>query len=579
MAFDGVVTAAVAWELDRVCALGKIEKIYQPDKDELVFHIHTPKANLKLYLSCNPNHPGVYLIPGSPVNPQDPGSFCMLLRKHLLGSRISSIKQVDSERIIEILLETRDEMNFRANKKLIIEIMGKHSNIILLDVDKDRMIDTIKRVPLDVSRDRQLLPGLPYEYPQNQNKVSFRGISQKLMDEISSSQDPAEGLLARIQGFSPQIAQEVAKLESSISRTQWIASLLQRLELGRLEPQVFMDSENSPIDFHVVPLHRYEGFDTIKFETVSQAIDYYYTNKASTDRLRQKATGLQKTVSTAIKKNLLKQKRIREDLLQAEEAERFRLFGELLTANLHEISPGTTSVLVLNYYDGKQVEIPVDKRLTPAQNAQAYYKKYNKSKRAVLEKTRMLMETQAEHDYLGSVLVFLDITRDPAVMDTIREELTETGYLRGKKEPQGKSGKKKGKAMPFRYLTDDGFVVFAGRNNNENDDITFKQSQRNDLWFHTKDIHGAHVVLKVEGKEPTENAIRQAAAIAAFHSKGNASDNVPVDYTRVRYVKKPQGAKPGKCIYTEQKTLYVTPSIPQSTESSEGPLKPMQFLT
>jgi len=570
MAFDGIVTAAVAQEINRACTLGKIEKIYQPDKDELVFHIHTPAANLKLYLSCNPSHPGVYLIPGSPVNPQEPGSFCMLLRKHLLGSRISSVHQMDSERIIEILLETRDEMNFRANKKLIVEIMGKHSNIILLDMDKDRIIDTIKRVPLDVSRDRQILPGLPYEYPQNQNKISFRQITSGLMDEISGDNDPAEGLLARIQGFSPQIAQEVAGLENSSTRTEWISSLLKRLDRGELEPQVFIDKDNSPVDFHVVPLHRYAAYQTVKFDTASQAIDYYYTNKASTDRLRQKATGLQKTVSTAIKKNLLKQKRIREDLLQAEEAERFRLFGELLTANLHAITPGTSSVSVQNYYDGKEVEIPVDKRLTPAQNAQSYYKKYNKSKRSVLEKTRMLAETQAEHEYLDSVSVFLDITRDPAVMDTIREELTETGYLRSKAEPRGKANKKKGKALPFRYVTDDGFVVLAGRNNNENDDITFKQSQRNDLWFHTKDIHGAHVVLKVDGKEPTENAIFQAAAIAAYHSKGKASDNVPVDYTRIRYVKKPQGAKPGKCIYTEQKTLYVTPSIPQSTESSEG---------
>jgi predicted ribosome quality control (RQC) complex YloA/Tae2 family protein len=570
MAFDGIVTAAVAWELDRACTLGKIEKIYQPEKDELVFHIHTPSANLKLYLSCNPSHPGAYLIPVSPVNPQEPGSFCMLLRKHLVGSRISSIEQVDSERIIEILLETRDEMNFRANRKLIVEIMGKHSNIILLDVDKDRIIDTIKRVPLDVSRDRQLLPGLPYEYPHNQNKVSFREISQELMEDISSGKDPAEGLLARIQGFSPQIAQEVAGQENSDKRLAWIASLVNKIDLGKLEPQVFLDKENAPLDFHVVPLHRYACNGALQFETLSQAIDYYYTNKASTDRLRQKATGLQKTVSTAIKKNLLKQKRIREDLLQAEEAERFRLFGELLTANLHVITPGANSVTVLNYYDSNQIEILLDKRLSPAQNAQTYYKKYNKSKRAVLEKTRMLAETQAEYDYLNSVSVFLDITRDPAVMDSIREELTETGYLRGKKEPQGKSAKKKGKALPFRYLTEDGFVVLAGRNNKENDEITFKQSQRNDLWFHTKDIHGAHVVLKAEGKEPSESAIRQAAAIAAFHSKGNASDNVPVDYTRIRYVKKPQGAKPGKCIYTDQKTIYVTPSIPQSTESSEG---------
>jgi predicted ribosome quality control (RQC) complex YloA/Tae2 family protein len=570
MAFDGIVTAAVAKELDQACALGKIEKIYQPDKDELVFHIHTPKTNLKLYLSCNPSHPGVYLIPSSPVNPQDPGSFCMLLRKHLLGSRICSIKQVESERIIEILLETRDEMNFRANKKMIVEIMGKHSNIILLDVDKNRIIDIIKRVPLDVSRDRQLLPGLPYEYPQNQNKVSFREITRTMMDEISGENDPAEGLLARIQGFSPYIAQEVAVLGSSGERVDWIAELVNKIDMGGLEPQVFLDQEKTPLDFHVVPLLRYAGQNIVKFETVSQAIDYYYTNKASTDRLRQKAAGLHRTVSTAIKKNLLKQKRIREDLLQAEEAEQHRLFGELLTANLHAITLGVDSVYLLNYYNGKQVEIPLDKRLTPAQNSQAYYKKYSKAKRAFLEKTRMLAETQAENDYLNSVLVFLDITRDPAVMDAIREELTETGYLRGKKESQVKSNKKKGKASPFRYLTDDGFVVLAGRNNKENDDITFKQSQRNDLWFHTKDIHGAHVVLKVEGKEPSESAIRQAAAIAAFHSKGNASDKVPVDYTRIRYVKKPQGSKPGKCIYTEQKTLYVSPSIPQSTGSSEG---------
>ena len=491
MAFDGIVTAAVAWELDQACAKGKIEKIYQPDKDELVFHIHTPNAKLKLYLSCNPNHPGVYLIPDSPVNPQEPGSFCMLLRKHLLGGRILSIAQVDSERIIEILLETRDEMNFRANKKLVIEIMGKHSNIILLDVDKDRIIDTIKRVPLDVSRDRQLLPGLAYEYPQNQNKISFRQITGQLMDQISAAKDPAESLLASIQGFSPQVAQEVASLNDSEQRFDWINALQEKIVEDQLTPLVFLDQENVPLDFHVIPLLRYADHQAVPFDTVSQAIHYYYTNKASTDRLRQKSAGLQKTVSAAIKKNLLKQKRIREDLLQAEETDEFRLFGELLTANLHQIPAGNLSVSILNYYDGSTIDIPLDKRLTPPQNAQAYYKKYNKSKRAVLEKTRILGETQSENDYLRSVLVFLEITRDPAVMDSIREELTQTGYLRNKKDSTAKSRKQKGKAMPFRYLTSDGFVVLVGRNNIENDEITFKQSQRNDLWFHTKDIHGA----------------------------------------------------------------------------------------
>lgn len=568
MAFDGIVTAAVAMELDRACAQGKIEKIYQPDKDELVFHIHTPAANLKLYLSSNPSHPGVFLIPESPVNPQEPGSFCMLLRKHLLGGRIASVHQVDSERIIEILLETRDEMNFRANKKLIVEIMGKHSNIILLDMDKDRIIDTIKRVPLDVSRDRQLLPGLGYEYPPDQHKISFRLVTRPLMDHISAAGDPAEALLTEIQGFSPQIAQEVSGLADSQKRFEWISSLNERLASGKLTPMVFLDRENAPMDFHVVPLRRYESAAALNFETVSQAIHYYYTNKASTDRLRQKSAGLQKTVSAAIKKNLLKQKRIREDLLQAEDDEKYRVYGELLTANLHQLQPGSTMASVLNYYDGTTIEIPLDKRLTPPQNAQSYYKKYNKSKRSISEKTRMLTETQAENEYLNSVLVFLDITKDPSVMDAIRDELMETGYLRNKKETSSKSRKQKGKALPFRYVTEDGFVVLVGRNNNENDEITFRLSQRNDLWFHTKDIHGAHVVLKTEGKEPTDQAVLEAASIAAFHSKAKDSDKVPVDYTKIRYVKKPQGSKPGKCVYTEQKTLYVRPSVPKSNLSS-----------
>lgn len=569
MAFDGIVTAAAAWELDQACTQGKIEKIYQPDKDELVFHIHTPKANLKLYLSCNPNHPGAYLIPTSPVNPQEPGSFCMLLRKHLLGGRISAVHQVESERILEVTLETRDEMNFRANKKLIVEIMGKHSNIVLLDLDKNRIIDAIKRVPLDVSRDRQLLPGLAYDYPQNQNKISFWTLSKSQMEEVASEQDPAAGLLARVQGFSPQIAQEVAVLGSSDKQYEWIEAMRNQLQSGRFTPQVFLDPENAPLDFHVMPLHRYAGTPVIGFETFSQAVDYFYTNKASTDRLRQKSAGLNKTVSAAIKKNLLKQKRIREDLLEAEESERFRLYGELLTANLHQIQPGQSTVSLLNYYDGTTVEIPLDKRLTPPQNAQAYYKKYNKAKRAVLEKTRILTETQADNDYLDSVLAFLEITRDQTVIDAIREELIETGYLRSKKEPMSKSKKHNGNAKPFRYATDDGFVVLVGRNNKENDEITFHKAQRNDLWFHTKDIHGAHVVLLLDGNEPTETAIRQAAAIAAYHSKGKSSDKVPVDYTRIRYVKKPQGSKPGKCIYTEQKTVYVNPAIPTPTESSD----------
>lgn len=565
MAFDGIVTAAVARELDERCKMGKIEKIYQPDKDELIFHIHTPSCNLKLYLSSNPNHPGAYLIPTSPLNPQDPGSFCMLLRKHLLGGRVTSIKQKDTERILEIFLETRDEMGFQTNKKMVIEIMGKHSNICLVDLTRDRIIDTIKRVPLDVSRERQLLPGLQYEYPPSQGKVPFDTLSPQILDRLSTGDVTSTFILETIQGISPIVAQEISELDDGAARIDWFRALMENLDSNCLSPRVFLDQDDAPTDFHVIPLSRYDRTPAIAFDTVSEAIDYYYTNRISTDRLRQKSQGLRKSVASAIKKNLLKQKRINEDLELAAESEIFRLYGELLTANLHVMKPEAATVELTNYYNGGKITIPLDKRLSPVQNAQAYYRKYTKSKRTIQEKSRMLSETQSENEYLQSVMAFLEITRDPTTIDSIRDELVETGYLRSNKAA---STKKKGRFIPLRYTTCDGFTVLVGRNNKENDEITFHVGQRNDLWFHAKDYHGAHVVLVLDGKEPTLAAIGDAAGIAAFHSKGRGADKIPVDYTRIRFVKKPQGSQPGKCIYTDQQTLYVKPQVPKSTVSS-----------
>ena len=560
MAFDGIVTRTMVRELQDKILLGKIEKVYQPEADELVFHIHTRNGNVKLLASAGSAHARVCFITENPVNPPAPLAFCMLLRKHLQGGRITDISQKGSERIIEISLETLNELGFTMSKKLIFEIMGKHSNIILVDIGSGKIIDSIKRVSFDVNRVRQILPGMIYAYPPEQDKIPFREITPEQLATL-----PADGksILRSIGGIAPAFAEELA-LRSGDARWDFFASVIAAVESGMSEDsRVYLDEGGAPIDFYPVPLSELEQSCTVeKFNDLSSAMEFYFDKKDSSNQGRQKSHDLIKAVNAQLDKMYLKKKRLSEDLLKAENSEDLRLYGELLTANIHLIKPGMKSVEVTNYYDGMTVTIPLDVKLSPAKNAQHYFKKYGKSKTAIKEKQIQLEENESEIKYLESVLSFLENTDDVGEIESIRAELVETGYVRRRKQAGGFK-EKKYKPMPYRYTLTNGMSVLVGRNNKENDFLTFKTAGNKDLWLHTKDIPGSHVIVQSGGAELDEEAVWEAAAIAAYHSKARTSENVAVDYVPVKYVKKPAGAKPGMVIFTNNRTVYVNPAVPK----------------
>lgn len=560
MAFDGIVTRAMVRELQDRILLGKIEKVYQPEADELVFHIHTKNGNVKLLASVGSAHARVCFITENPVNPPAPLAFCMLLRKHLQGGRITEITQKDSERIIEISLETLNELGFTMSKKLIFEIMGKHSNIVLMDIASGKIIDSIKRVSFDVNRVRQILPGMIYQYPPAQDKIPFREISADQLEALAAD---GKSILRSVGGIAPAFAEELA-LRAGVQRSGYLSDVLAAIESpNHADARVYLDESGAPIDFYPVALSELEESCRVeRFGDLSSAMEFYFGKKESSNQGRQKSHDLIRSVNALLDKMYLKKKRLSEDLLKAENSEDLRLYGELLTANIHLIQPGMKSVEVTNYYDGSTLTIPLDVKLSPSKNAQHYFKKYGKSKTAIKEKQIQLDENEAEIKYLESVLSFLENTDDVAEIESIRAELVETGYIRRRRQAGGFK-EKKYKPVPYRYTLSNGMSVLVGRNNKENDILTFKTAGNKDLWLHTKDIPGSHVIVQSGGVELDEEAVWEAAAIAAYHSKARTSENVPVDYVQIKYVKKPAGAKPGMVIFTNNRTVYVNPAVPK----------------
>lgn len=560
MAFDGIVTRAMVRELQDRILLGKIEKVYQPEADELVFHIHTKNGNVKLLASVGSAHARVCFITENPVNPPAPLAFCMLLRKHLQGGRITEITQKDSERIIEISLETLNELGFTMSKKLIFEIMGKHSNIVLMDIASGKIIDSIKRVSFDVNRVRQILPGMIYQYPPAQDKIPFREISADQLEALAAD---GKSILRSVGGIAPAFAEELA-LRAGVQRSGYLSDVLAAIESpNHADARVYLDESGAPIDFYPVALSELEESCRVeRFGDLSSAMEFYFGKKESSNQGRQKSHDLIRSVNALLDKMYLKKKRLSEDLLKAENSEDLRLYGELLTANIHLIQPGMKSVEVTNYYDSSTLTIPLDVKLSPSKNAQHYFKKYGKSKTAIKEKQIQLDENEAEIKYLESVLSFLENTDDVVEIESIRAELVETGYIRRRRQAGGFK-EKKYKPVPYRYTLSNGMSVLVGRNNKENDILTFKTAGNKDLWLHTKDIPGSHVIVQSGGVELDEEAVWEAAAIAAYHSKARTSENVPVDYVQIKYVKKPAGAKPGMVIFTNNRTVYVNPAVPK----------------
>ncbi len=576
MAFDAIVTRAMVKELNDRILLGKIDKIYQPIRDELVINIHTKCGNKRLFASASSNAPRLHFIDYNTANPATPFAFCMLLRKHLSGGRIIAIKQKDCERIIEFSFETLNELGFTLGKKLIFEIMGKHSNIILVDTESGNIVDAIKRVSIDTSRARQVLPGMRYEYPPAQDKIGFDELT---FEEFAAIQPSSKIYLNTIGGISPAISRELAdrvlnrgkqeafefiKAASQIGNAP--ETNLARASRQEIKPVIYYEDKEctKPLDYHVMNLSELEESAYSRhFDSMSECIDSFFSGKVNSSLVKQRSHDLYKKVQAIYDKAVLKKQKLSEDLISAQDSEYLRLYGEILTANLHAVKPGISKVKLVNYYDGSEIEIPLDTRFSASKNAQIYFKKYGKSKTAIKEKTSQLKETQADIDYLDSVLCFLEEPENSDDIEAVRAELVEGGYLRPRKL-KGKAIKLK--PSPHRYKSPSGFDILVGRNNKENDLLTLKTASKSDIWLHTKDIPGSHVILKTDGENATADDIYCAAAIAAWHSKAKSSANVAVDYVPVRYVKKPSGAKPGMVIFTNNHTVYIDPALPKKTD-------------
>lgn len=577
MAFDGIVTTAVVHELQQKLTGGRIDRIYQPSVDEIILQIRNGREKYRLFISSNPSHAGIYLLEEKDTNPQNPPAFCMLLRKHMQSARIRSIRQVDSERIVEIDTDAVNELGFAVNHRLTVEIMGKHSNIILIDLASGKIIDAIKRLSIDVNRYRQTLPGSTYLQPPSHGKIPYFDLSRDHFRKIMESNGSTaleKALVSTIQGISPLFASELlyrADIYGSDPDDRQIDCLFDELTKavhevseGQSVSSVYLDpTSGAPFEFHALRLTILEDrYLRKEVDSISSACSLYFEGRTSSNRMRQKSSDIRQVISRSLDKLLLKKQRLSEDLLKAEDSEKYRLYGELLTAGLHNITEGRQFAEVDNYYDGTTLRVPLDPRFSAAKNAQRYFKKYSKAKTAVVEKNKQLEETAREIDYLESVLTFVGEASTSEDLDDIRTELAENGYMK-KRHVSGRP--KKQKLHPFQYTLSSGLTVMAGRNNNENDQLTFKKASAGDIWLHTKDIPGSHVIVFTEGRTLEAEEIFEAASIAAFHSKAKQSANVPVDYVNVRYVKKPNGSRPGYVIFTHNRTVYVNPKLPDKT--------------
>ncbi|GAA4063202.1 Rqc2 family fibronectin-binding protein [Amphibacillus indicireducens] len=559
MAFDGIVTNAITRQLNEQLLAGRILKIYQPTSTELVFQIRNNRKNKHLLLlSAHSSYSRIHLTETKQQNPAQPPMFCMVLRKHLIGSFIEDIVQYKNERIIEISFRGVNEIGDQLSRKLIIEIMGKHSNIILIDQEKGHIIDSIKHISPNQSRYRTVLPGQPYIYPPNQEKLDPFTTDQAKVEMILNQSEEifSKTFVQNFMGISPLIANEVVlqtENETVQKTAEQFIALIDRAKDGQFSPVIHLGDKE---DFHVFDLVQFSG-EKESFEDVSGLLDHFYADKADRDRVKQQVSDLSRLMKNELDKNKRKIKKQQQSLKKAERADFYQKQGELLTAHLHLVKKGDQQVTVIDYYDPNQSEmiIKLNPNKTPSENAQNFFKTYQKLKTSKVKLAREIQKAKLEIDYFERLLQQLETARLDDI-EEIRSELREEGYLKEKRK-NNQQKRKQAKPSPEKFVATDGTVIYVGRNNKQNDYLTTKMAHSRDIWLHTKDIPGSHVLIRSD--DPTEQTLIEAAQLAALFSKASASSSVPVDYTEVRHVRKPNGAKPGYVIYEQQKTLFVTP--------------------
>lgn len=577
MSLDGAFLRHIKKEIEKTALGSKIDKIYQPNKDELIFFLRTKNYLKKLLISARgTNSARIHFTEHIPENPKVPPMLCMLLRKKLIGAKLVGLRQTSLERVLLLDFDAKNELSEPVMLTLAVEIMGKYSNVILIDSDEN-IIDALKRVGPEMSSKRLILPGIKYHLPPTQDKISVLNTNEyEIINKIKNSFKNgylSTVLLKNIQGISPVVCRELEYLvfgyidvsaENLSDRelqklSDVLTNLISTIKNVVGEPFIVYDKNKKPLEFSFINISQYENSGkVVKMNTFSKLLDEFYYERDKIDRMRVKSLDLIRvlnTISDRISRKIIIQK---SEAAKCSDFNKFKICADLINASLYNIENGANFIEVPNLYDNSlsTMKIRLDPMLSASQNAQKYYKKYRKAKTATHVLKEQIENSHKEFEYISSVIDELSRVSSEDELDEIRNELYSQGYLKTKRK-----FKINKKLKPIEYLSTDGFKILVGRNNTQNDELTLKVSKKSDIWFHTKDIHGSHTVIVTENKVPPKDTLIQAAMLAAYHSKAKESSNIPVDYTEIRNVHKPNYAKPGMVIYKKNNTLYVTPDI------------------
>ena len=560
MPLDAITISGIVSELNEELEGGRIDRVQQPEKDILLISLRSKGKNRRLLACGSAGGARIHLTENSLENPAEPPMFCMLMRKHLVGAKILSVTQPDMERMIVIELDTHDELGINSKKRLICEMIGRSSNIILVGQD-GRIIDCMRRADFAGESGRSMLPGMIYRLPPKQSKENFFNISAEDIDRECSNADrtmPADKwLLNQFSGLSPLICQELSYRAGGDYDVlpSYLKALKDTVAGGIFSPNMIIRDEK-PLDYSFMPIKQYgEDSQCVHYEDFSSMLDAFYSKRDKAEQQRRRSHELQHSVKTARDRLVRKLAAQNQELRQTENMEDIRKKAELVTANIYKMKKGDRVLTCEDYYEPEcpTKEIELDPLKTPQQNSAALFKQYNKLKGAKEHLNVLIAQGEGQLDYLNSVLEELERAESERDISDIRQELIATGYLRKKKSSKPERIKKQ---APMRFVSDDGFEILVGRSNAQNDELTTKLARRTDIWLHTQKVHGGHVIITCEGLEPPENTLKQAASLAVYYSQGRAGGKTPVDYTMVRFVRKPSGSMPGKVIYTDYKTIF-----------------------
>lgn len=571
MAFDGITISSIVHELNTTLADGRISKIAQPENDELLLTIKTPAGQRRLYISASASLPLIYLTGTNKPSPMTAPNFCMLLRKHIGNGRITRIYQPKLERIIRFEIEHLDELGDLCRKELIVEIMGKHSNIIFCN-SEGMILDSIKHVSSQMSSVREVLPGRPYFVPDTMEKSNPLDVAHEAFTGLLKEKPMplAKALYTSFTGISPVAAEEIcylAGIDSAVTPRELSDELLFHLyrqfslyfedvSNQNFSPAIYYDRKE-PKEFSALPLTHFSEYTRREYESISELLEHYYAAKNAWTRIRQKSSDLRRVVQTALERARKKYDLQSRQLKDTENREKYKVYGELIHTYGYNLEPGARKLEALNYYTNEMVSIPLDGTKTPQENALRYFDKYNKQKRTFEALTELIQETKDDILYLESVGTSLDIARTEDDLTQIKEELTESGYIRRKFTKQ----KVKFKSRPLHYISSDGYDMYVGKNNFQNEELTFHFAVGNDWWFHAKGVPGSHVIVRTNGGELPDRTFEEAGRLAAYYSKNKGNEKVEIDYIEKKHVKKPKGGKPGFVVYYTNYSLMIDSDI------------------